>query len=74
MKKTKETDYYECLGLTRKAATTEIKQAYRKLALVVPRSHRFTIPIRTKTRRRPRSSSHRSQRPTLVSNPPSSPQ
>lgn len=29
-----ETDYYECLGLTKTASHQEVKQAYRKLALV----------------------------------------
>lgn len=59
-------DYYECLGLAKTASHEEVKQAYRKLALVLLLALRSTTPTRTRTRRRPSSSSRRSPRPTPV--------
>jgi DnaJ-class molecular chaperone len=50
----KKVDYYESLGLKKTASHDEIKQAYRKLALVTPDLRRNIIPTRTKIRNGPR--------------------
>jgi DnaJ-class molecular chaperone len=45
-------DYYESLGITRAASHDEVKQAYRRLALVPYTSHRNITPIKTRTKRK----------------------
>lgn len=61
-----ETDYYECLGLTKTASHQEVKQAYRKLALVPPPLARNTTLTRMKISKKPKKSSRKSHKPTPV--------
>ena len=59
-------DYYQCLGISKTANQDEVKQAYRKLALVSMLLHRNIILIKTKTNKKPKSSSHKLPRLILV--------
>lgn len=61
-----QTDYYECLGLTKTASHQEVKQAYRKLALVLIPFIRNITPIRMKIKKRQRKYSHKSHKHILV--------
>ena len=56
----KKVDYYECLGITKTATHDEVKQAYRKLALVLYASYRNIIQIKMKIRKKPKSYSRKS--------------
>lgn len=61
-----EIDYYECLGLTKTASHQEVKQAYRKLALVLHPLSRNTTQIRMKINKRPNKYSRKSHKHILV--------
>ena len=46
-------DYYKSLGLEKTATQNDIKQSYRKLALVIASPLRSIIRTKTKTKNRP---------------------
>jgi preprotein translocase subunit Sec63 len=59
-------DYYECLGLKKTASHDEVKQAYRKLALVYLSISRNITPIKMRIRRKLKLSSRKLLRPIQV--------
>ena len=61
-------DYYECLGITKAATHDEVKQAYRKLALVIPNTFRSIIPIKTRIRKKLKLSLPKLPKHTQVAN------
>jgi len=60
------TEYYDCLGLKKTASHDEIKQAYRKLALVLMAWSRNIILIKIKTNKKQKLCLRKSQKPILV--------
>ncbi len=59
-------DYYSVLGLTKKATQTEIKQAYKHLALVLLLLFRNTIRIKIKINKNRKLNLPRSRKHTPV--------